>query len=231
MISFRVRESSLNNLYYVSIISDRFLVRSVMIYHKLQSNGNRNVVGSVRHVFCFHLERYDKIIKFVYTSTFNRFMLNVKTWSAWNLSKNVRLRSIVKKWGLIKIETKYSCWLRIIKMSGKSYPDFQWTDDEIQLLLEATQNLKVEEDHKGLNWEAKRNKYDWIRALIIENYPKAGDSEKYPNYDIVEAVITKNRVSAKLKKIRAQFKKAVGCGKKSGGGFYFLYYLSKCLGK
>ena len=82
MISFRVRESSLNNLYYVSIISDRFLVRSVMIYHKLQSNGNRNVVGSVRHVFCFHLERYDKIIKFVYTSTFNRFMLNVKTWSA-----------------------------------------------------------------------------------------------------------------------------------------------------
>ena len=45
-------------------------------------------------------------------------------------------------------------------MSGKSYPDFQWTDDEIQLLLEATQNLKVEEDYKGLNWESKRNKYD-----------------------------------------------------------------------
>ena len=31
-------------------------------------------------------------------------------------------------------------------MSGKSSPEFQWTDDEIQLLLEATQNLKVEED-------------------------------------------------------------------------------------
>ena len=45
-------------------------------------------------------------------------------------------------------------------MSGKSSPDFQWTADEIQLLLEATQNLKVEEDYKGLNWEAKRNKYD-----------------------------------------------------------------------
>ena len=31
-------------------------------------------------------------------------------------------------------------------MSGKSSPEFQWTDDEIQLPLEATQNLKVEED-------------------------------------------------------------------------------------
>ena len=33
-------------------------------------------------------------------------------------------------------------------MSRKSYPEFQWTDDEIQLLLEATQNMKVEEDYK-----------------------------------------------------------------------------------
>ena len=38
-------------------------------------------------------------------------------------------------------------------MSGKSSPEIQCTDDEIQLLLEATQNLKVEKDYKGLNWE------------------------------------------------------------------------------
>ena len=31
-------------------------------------------------------------------------------------------------------------------MSGKSFPEFQWTEDEIQLLLEATQNLKAEEE-------------------------------------------------------------------------------------
>ena len=35
-------------------------------------------------------------------------------------------------------------------MSGKSSPEFQWTDDEIQLLLETTQNLKVEEDCKKI---------------------------------------------------------------------------------
>ena len=102
-------------------------------------------------------------------------------------------------------------------MSGKGSPEFQWTDDEAQPLLEATQNLKVEENYKGLNWKAKQNKYDRIRALIIENY-KASDPEKYPNYDIIEAVITKERVSIKLKKIRTQFKEAVDCGKKGDGG-------------
>ena len=35
-------------------------------------------------------------------------------------------------------------------MSGKISPEFQWTDDEIKLLLEATQNLKVEEDYKNI---------------------------------------------------------------------------------
>ena len=36
-------------------------------------------------------------------------------------------------------------------MSGKSSLEFQWTDDEIQLLLEATQNFKnVEENYKKI---------------------------------------------------------------------------------
>ena len=53
-------------LYYVSTILDRVLVRSVTIYHILQSNGNRNVVASIWQVSCFRLERYDKMIKIVY---------------------------------------------------------------------------------------------------------------------------------------------------------------------
>ena len=35
-------------------------------------------------------------------------------------------------------------------MSGESSPEFQWTDNEIKLLLEAAQNLKVEEDYKKI---------------------------------------------------------------------------------
>ena len=88
------------------------------------------------------------------------------------------------------------------KMLEKRFPEFQLTDDEIQLLLEAKQNLKVEEDYRRLNWEAKRNKYDRIWELIIESYLKDSDSEKYPNYDIIETVITKKRFYAKLKKTR-----------------------------
>ena len=52
--------------YYVSIISDRFFFRSVKTHHIFQSNGNRNVVGLIRHFSCFHLGRYDKMIKIVY---------------------------------------------------------------------------------------------------------------------------------------------------------------------
>ena len=36
-------------------------------------------------------------------------------------------------------------------MSGKVSPEFQWTDNDIQLLMEVTENLKVEKGYKGLN--------------------------------------------------------------------------------
>ena len=36
-------------------------------------------------------------------------------------------------------------------MLGKSYSDLQWIDGDIQLLLEAPQNLKVEKDYKERN--------------------------------------------------------------------------------
>ena len=35
-------------------------------------------------------------------------------------------------------------------MTGKSSPEFQWTDDDFQLLVEATQNVKVEKITRGL---------------------------------------------------------------------------------
>ena len=38
-------------------------------------------------------------------------------------------------------------------MTAKSSPEFHWTADDIQLLMETTQNVKVEKDYKGLNWE------------------------------------------------------------------------------
>lgn len=57
-----------------------------------------------------------------------------------------------------------------------------------------------------------------ILEVMQEQYP---DSEKYPN----KKTVNKDRVTAKLKQIRANFKKAADLGKKSGGGrIVFTYY-------
>ena len=47
-----------------------------------------------------------------------------------------------------------------IKMSEKSLSELMWMHNEIQPLLEATKNLKAEEDYKGLNWEVTQNKFN-----------------------------------------------------------------------
>ena len=98
--------------FYVSIISDRFLVSSVTIHHILQPNGNRNVVGSIQHYSCFHLERYDKMIKIVYYVIHINFPIKTVD-SSWIklvnmkfMEKYIKLRSIVKKCGLKNIKTK-----------------------------------------------------------------------------------------------------------------------------
>ena len=100
------------NLCYVSIISDRFWVRSVTIHHILQPNGNSNVVESIQHVSYFHLERYNKMIKIVYYIIHTNFPIKPVD-SCWKevvnmkfMEKYIKLRSIVKKWGLKNIKTK-----------------------------------------------------------------------------------------------------------------------------
>ena len=76
-----------NRIWYnVSIISDCFFVCSLTIDHILQSNGNRNKVGLIRHVSSFHLEPYNKMIKIV---CYVIHMLKAETWSTWNFSKNI----------------------------------------------------------------------------------------------------------------------------------------------
>ena len=97
---------------YVSITSDHCLVRSVTIHHFLQANGNRNVVGSIRHVSCFHLERYNKMIKIVYYVIHINFPIKSVD-SCWReavnmkfMEKYIKLRITVKIWGLKNIKTK-----------------------------------------------------------------------------------------------------------------------------
>ena len=51
-------------------------------------------------------------------------------------------------------------------MSGKSSPEFQWTDDEIQLLLKATQNLKVEEEYEKITRIYPRSSVIYVLVFL-----------------------------------------------------------------
>ena len=51
-------------------------------------------------------------------------------------------------------------------MSEKSSPELQWTDDEIQLLLEATQNLKVEEYYKKITKNYPRSSVIYVLVFL-----------------------------------------------------------------
>ena len=75
--------------------------------------------------------------------------------------------------------------------------DYDWTDDEIQLLLEIFFDFKAESDYEGVNWESKRTKYQQIKSKFCGEYPMAED-EKFPCSNDLDS-ITKERVSAKLK--------------------------------
>ena len=63
-----------------------------------------------------------------------------------------------------------------------------------------------------MNWESKRTKYEQIKSKFCEQYPEVED-EKFPRSNDLDS-ITKERVSAKLKSIRTNFRKAVDTGKK-----------------
>ena len=88
------------------------------------------------------------------------------------------------------------------KKNGKA-SDFNWTDDEIQFLLEVCFDFKAENDYEGVNWGSKRTKYEQIKSKFCEQYPEVED-EKFPRSNDLDA-ITKERVSAKLKSIRTNF--------------------------
>ena len=51
-------------------------------------------------------------------------------------------------------------------MAGKSSPEFHWTDDEIRLLLEATQNLNVEKYYKKITRFYPRPSLSYVLVFL-----------------------------------------------------------------
>ena len=112
------------------------------------------------------------------------------------------------------------------KKNNRKASDFNWTDDEIQLLLEVGFDFKAENDYDWVNWESKLTKYEQIKSKFCEQYPEVED-EIFPRSNDLDS-ITKERVPAKLNSIRTNFKKTVDTGKRSGRGRIIFMFCKLC---
>ena len=108
--------------------------------------------------------------------------------------------------------------------------DFSWTDDELDLLLKRALVCKSKCEYEGLSWEGTRTNYKKIKELVLERYPDRpsdNPNEQFPHVSKTE-FITKERVSAKLKKMRTDYKTAVDSGRKSAGGRVVFTFYNVC---
>ena len=98
--------------------------------------------------------------------------------------------------------------------------NFTWTDEETALLTQVVIDYKAAKMGKGLDWETVKTKYDKIATRFQERYPKADSGvnpDEYPNCGSAEK-INNAKIAPKIKRIKANFRKAVDSGRKIGGG-------------
>ena len=111
----------------------------------------------------------------------------------------------------------------------KGKTDFVWTDGEIELLLETVLAYKATCEYEGICWESVKAKYQKIMEIYVERYPSASETNivEFPRAGTSE-LLTKERIAAKLKRIRSGYKKAVDSGRRSGGGRVVLTFFDLC---
>ena len=94
--------------------------------------------------------------------------------------------------------------------------NFVWTDEETALLLKVVHEYKTTKISSSLDWETVRTKYTDIANSFVQKYPK-GKSEEFPHSND-EAAFTEERITAKIRKVKNNFRKALDSGRRSGGG-------------
>ena len=122
------------------------------------------------------------------------------------------------------------------KKEGKAGKDtnFTWTDEENALLIQVVIDYKAAKMAKGLDWETVKTKYDEIGISCLETSGKADSGvipDEYPNCERPEK-INEAKIAPKIKRIKANFRKAVDSGRKSGrksgGGRIVLALYNEC---
>ncbi len=94
---------------------------------------------------------------------------------------------------------------------------FSWTEEETALLLKVVLDYKVSKLAGGQDWETVRTKYEDITSKFQALYPEEADSVAFPHL-ATKKEFSKERLTAKIKKIKTSFRKAVDSGRQSGGG-------------
>ena len=106
---------------------------------------------------------------------------------------------------------------------------FQWTDDEVELLLQTILDYKTAKAQESIDWESCQSKYSDISELFLQHYPSSEPGTRtrvaYPHE---KESLSKNQVASKLKNIRIKYREAVDSQKRSGHGRVISLYFEQC---
>jgi len=108
--------------------------------------------------------------------------------------------------------------------------DFQWTDDETELLLTVTHDYKIAKVAEGTDWESVKSKYTDILELMRNELPASAEemSNLLKDYPHTKEQVTKQILTTKLKAVRLKFRQAVDSGRRSGHGRVVMLYYEMC---
>ena len=108
--------------------------------------------------------------------------------------------------------------------------EFNWTEEEVSLLLQVIIDYKGTKMAQGLDWETVKAKYEEITEQFHLHYPKENNDVNVKGYPAIAdpTVILKDRIVTKIKRIRNMFRKAVDSGRKSGGGRVIFAFFKEC---
>lgn len=92
--------------------------------------------------------------------------------------KTLRIHTIVFQQLVIHTETPENTYVPVLRMSKtqdalsrKGTKFFKWPNSEVKLLLQVTQEYKVANASKNIDWETCQNKYAEILDCFKEQYP------------------------------------------------------------
>lgn len=108
---------------------------------------------------------------------------------------------------------------------------FQWSDDEIELLLAVVYDYKTCKDSEEFDWESIKNKYEDIKEIFLAKWPanvENADDEREFNHSDPNKEFTKERIVTKIKSLRLKYRSALDSGRRSGWGRVVAQFYDIC---